>query len=404
MQDLATEMERSYQSHPAFKFDAASWDVSADVLATFNENYVAARQMGATLDKHCSAALRADCLRALDVVFASMRSQCVDAFEVRFLQELHNECVRLLGEEFSWYTKRHQSGFVEFGADHALQQAVRMQIERHYFGCLSQSAVEKMLSIGAKELDRFRANAAAGRLTRDDLSVNRGSAVSAIRDILNREFKSLGVLDAVGAYTGRKTRVIGLALELSVPQATWWNNAIQGLDRPPKTLYAHLDESIAYPKSIVYLSDVAEQNGPTGCYPGAYEAVQLNPLQEMIGRVVGIVGSSADSPLKAYYAKQYHQSVNSERFRRHFMRLPASLRFNSHMGWDVTPGSELETSLANNEHTMTGVDGTFIVFDGARLLHRGGLMQQGERVALQVIFSDLTPVERVLRKMKRVLS
>jgi hypothetical protein len=189
-----------------------------------------------------------------------------------------------------------------------------------------------------------------------------------------------------------------------VPLATWWKNAIQGIERPPKTLYAHLDEGISFPKSIVYLTDVTESNGPTGCYPGAYEAIHLNPLQEMIGRVLGTVGNRADSPLKDYYAKQYHQSMNSERFRRHFMRLPEPLRFNSHMGWDVAPGSELEANLTDCEHRMTGPAGTFIVFDGARLLHRGGLVQQGERVALQVIFSDTTFYERVLGKMKRILS
>jgi hypothetical protein len=212
------------------------------------------------------------------------------------------------------------------------------------------------------------------------------------------------VLDAVSAYSGRKTRVIGLALELSVPQATWWKNSIEGLERPPHTLYAHLDETISNPKSIVYLSDVAEQNGPTGCYPGAYEAMQLNPLQEMIGRVVGTVGTGTDSPLKDYYGKQYHQSVNSENFRRHFMRLPECLRFNSHMGWDVLPGSELESQLAVSERRMTGPAGTFIAFDGACLLHRGGLMQEGERLALQVIFSDLTFTERAVGRVKRMLS
>ena len=110
--------------------------------------------------------------------------------------------------------------------------------------------------------------------------MNSGSTVRAIMTVLNREFKALGVLDAVSAYTGCKTRVSGLAVELSVPQAVWWKNAIGGLERSPRTLYAHLDEAISYPKSIVYLSDVTDQNGPTGCYPGAYEAMQLNPLKE----------------------------------------------------------------------------------------------------------------------------
>ena len=228
--------------------------------------------------------------------------------------------------------------------------------------------------------------------------------MSAIRSVLNREFKALGVLDAVSAYSGRKTRVVGVALELSVPRATWWKNTIEGLNRPPRTLYAHVDESIVYPKSIVYLSDVTEQNGPTSCYPGAYETLGLNSLQEIVGRVINNVGARSDSPLKDYYAKQYHQSMGSENFRRHFMRLPESLRFNSHMGWDVMPESELENQLVNCERKMIGSAGTFIAFDGARLLHRGGLMQEGERLALQVIFSDFTFAERIVGKVKRMLS
>lgn len=198
-------------------------------------------------------------------------------------------------------------------------------------------------------------------------------------------------------------RVVGLALELSVPQASWWRNSIPGLVRPPHTLYAHLDESIAYPKSIVYLTDVAHQNGPTSCYPGAYEALELNPLQEIIGRVVGTVGTREDSKLNVYYGKQYHQSVNSENFRRHLMRLPSSLRFNSHFGWDVLPESGMESLLQGVERKMLGSAGTFIAFDGARLLHRGGLMEEGERLAMQVIFSDITYLQRVLGKLKRMV-
>jgi hypothetical protein len=303
-----------------------------------------------------------------------------------------------------WFAKRPHTHFVDLAKPRFCLEALGFQSDRHYFGQLSQHAVDEILTLAAKSLDVFRANVAAGKLTRDDLSVNSGANVRAIRDVLNREFKSLGVLDAVGAYTGRKMRVSGLALELSVPQATWWRNAIKGLDRPPKTLYAHLDEGIAFPKSIVYISNVTEQNGPTSCYPGAYEALDLNPLKELIGRVVGNVGNNSASSLRAYYAKQYHQSVNSENFRRHFMRLPESLRFNSHMGWDVLPGCDLEEQLVVCEKKMTGPAGTFIVFDGARLLHRGGLIERGERIALQVIFSDLTFAQRTLAKIKRIFS
>jgi len=404
MQDLKTDMERSYREHPAFSFEAPSWVVSADRLISFNEVYETARRIGATLDRRSLAALRQAALQALDGIFSDLQAQTSEEYERYFLQELKEVCVRIFDEELAWYAKSPKAGFVDLTDGHARQNAARLLSDRYFFGGLPQAVVAELRDLAERELGQFRANAVAGRLTREDLSVNTGATVSAIRNVLNREFGAQGVLDAVSAYTGRKTRVVGLALELSVPQATWWKNAIQGLERSPKTLYAHLDEGISYPKSIVYLSDVTEQNGPTGCYPGAYEAMQLNPLQEMIGRVVGTVGARPESPLKDYFAKQYHQSVNSENFRRHFMRLPECLRFNSHMGWDVLPGSALEKYLVASERKMTGSAGTFIVFDGAHLLHRGGLMQEGERVALQVIFSDMTFTQRVVGKVKRMLS
>lgn len=403
MKQINALLESNYRSHPAFHFGVSSWDAPVEQLAAFNDIYAAAQQLGATLDTRSRAEIRQDLEQALSGIFAAFEAQSADDHETRFLFELKKACLRLLGEELAWYAGQPRTGFVDLTDQRTRQDAIRLQRDRHYFGRLPAPAVAELRKLAESALVPCRANAAAGRLRREDLSVNSGPTVRAIRNILNREFKALGVLDAVSAYTGRKTRVTGLALELSVPQATWWKNAIADLERAPQTLYAHVDETISCPKSIVYLTDVTERNGPTSCYPSAYEAMQLNALQEIIGRIVGTVGSEADSPLKQYYAKQYHQSVNSENFRRHFMRLPSCLRFNSHIGWDVLPGSELESTLVADEHKMTGPAGTFIAFDGARLLHRGGMMQEGERVALQVIFSDSTFTERAVNKLKRML-
>ncbi|MDO9438427.1 hypothetical protein [Hydrogenophaga sp.] len=404
MHDLSAALQHSYQEHPAFRFNAPHWELREDALAAFNATYAATRQIGATLSDKSLAVLRRDCQRLMANVFSALKVQCADETEIHFLAELANECERLLNEELDWYARPTMAGLAHLDEDTGRQAAIHMQVERHFFGRLRPEAVDAMRDLASADIARFRTNAAAGQLKRDDLSVSGGATVRAIRAILNREFRALGVLDAVSAYTGRKTQVLGLALELSVPQATWWRNAIDGLDRPARTLYAHMDETISCPKAIVYLTDVNEQNGPTSCYPGAYEAMHLNPLQEMVGRVIGAVGTRPDSPLKQHYAKQYHQSMNSENFRRHFMRLPPVLRFNSHLGWDVMPGSDAEAQLVNAERKLTGLAGTFIAFDGARLLHRGGLMESGERVALQVIFSDVTLTERIVSKAKRIFS
>jgi hypothetical protein len=403
MQDLSTPLRHSYLEHPAFRFDAESWDLPAAQLDIFNSTYIAARKIGPALSRESREVFRRDCLRLMSGVFSCMQAQCANDTETQFLAELEKECSRLVNEELDWYFRPLKVRQVRLDKESVRHAAIRMQMERYFFGQLPSETVKELQELAKNDIERFRASAAAGKLKRDDLSLSAGATVRAIRGVLNRAFQSLGVLDVVSAYTGRKTEVFGLALELSVSQATWWRNVIEGLERPPETLYAHMDETISCLKAIVYLTNVTEQNGPTGSYPGAYESMQLNPLQELVGRVVGTVGTRADSPLKTLYAKQYHQSMNSENFRRHFMRLPPSLRFNSHLGWDVMPGSELEGSLSASERKLTGPAGTFIAFDGARLLHRGGLMETGERVALQVIFSDLTFMERAVGKVKRML-
>lgn len=88
------------------------------------------------------------------------------------------------------------------------------------------------------------------------------------------------------------------------------------------------------------------------------------------------------------------------------MSLPQELQYNSHFGWDIIPGSSLEEELINKEIICTGQAGEYIVFDGARLVHRGGLVQVGERLALQVCFIPITvPTikSRIVSKVKSTL-
>jgi hypothetical protein len=404
MLSLKKQVIENYALHRSFASNVPAWSLDTELVNKFSTTYKQIVDLAHMLDSACHSLLREKCIDLTRVIFSSLGHQCGDRYEKIFLTELQIEVERILNEEMDWHCRTPETHFVKLRDDQTLADASNMFAMRHYFGRIPEAGVAELQEIASNDLHRLRENALAGMLRREDLSVNSGRTTHRIRDVLNREFSRLGVLDVLSAYTGRKTKVAGLALELSVPQATWWSNAIKGLDRPPKTLYAHVDESISFPKAIVYLTNVTEKNGPTGCYPGAYEAMEINPLQEVVGRVVANVGSRPESPLHDYYAKQYHQSMSSERFRQHFMRLPPCIRFNSHLGWDVAPEGELERSLANSERLLLGAAGTFIAFDGARLLHRGGMIHDGERVALQVIFSDMTTTQRVFRKVKRVFS
>jgi hypothetical protein len=401
---LGDQLRRSYEEHPGFRFALPAWEVDPGLLAAFDDTIAFVRARRGAFTPSQRAAWTARSRSALAAVFETLARQAGDALEARFLTELHAECRRLAEEDLAHYARPVSTRGVAL-ADKAVQgNAVRLHRDAHYVDALPADAVTDILRIGAPEIAIFRERAAGGHCTRDDLSINSGPGVAQIARRLNTAFHALGVLDAVSAYTGRRMIVGGVALELSVPQAKWWANAYDGLARAPATLYAHVDESIGFPKSIVYLTDVARENGPTSCYPHAFGALGLQPLQDMVGRVVGYVGNDPESPLKAHYAKAYHQSMSSEPFRRHFMRLPPELRFNSHFGWDVLPDSEAEHSLIACEDVVLGPAGSFIVFDGARLLHRGGLVEARDRIALQVVFAPSTPSSRLAGRLRRALA
>lgn len=382
---LLDELAASYETHPAFRFDQPAWIADEPAMERFAAAYDAVRPGGGTADvRRCHA--------ELSTIFGSLADQATDDHEVQFVAELDAASRRLLDDEIEVHRWRRRpadaAGPFDFDG------------RRHRIGFLPSDAVAEITDLGRAQLTTFRERAERGELTRDDLSVNTGPEVRAMVDVLNTAFGELGVLAAVSSYMARPMHVSGLAFELSVPKATWWTHQIDGVDRPPRTMYAHLDESIGFPKAIVYLTDVDEGSGPTSCYPGCFDDLHLHPLQAIVGRIVGNVGNGPDSPLRPYYSKAYHQSTSSEPFRRHFMRLPLELRFNSHFGWDVLPGSAIEEALVRREVPMLGPAGTFLAFDGSRLIHRGGMAEIGDRVALQVIFSPRGKIRRVVRKLK----
>jgi len=399
---LDGQIAHSYSQHPQFRFEQQELELDPVRLAAFNDVYLLVRAYGSRLTGRQFEACVRDCNSALAEIFAHLKAQSAEPHERLFLQELQAECGRLVQEELRLFhsTRLHRGVSLEDSRTRA--NALSLGKERHFFGRLSSDAVREILEIGADDLEKFREAVRQGRLRREDLSLYQGPNIRSILHILNRDYRTQGVLDVLAAYAGRRLWAGGVSLELSVPQSKWWANSFKGLPRAPRTLYAHLDEAIGSPKSIVYLSEVDQTTGPTSCYPGAYEALALNPLQEAIGRVVGNVGSAPDSPLRAHYAKQYHQAMSSEAFRRHFMKLPAVIRFNSHLGWDVLPDTTAEQFLTAHEHFMLGAPGTYIVFDGGRLLHRGGMPDRGERIALQVVFSPTSWMRRAVRRIRRV--
>ena len=70
------------------------------------------------------------------------------------------------------------------------------------------------------------------------------------------------------------------------------------------------------------------------------------------------------------------------------MELPAQFQGSSHFGDDILDDTVLAGGLGSREIQFVSTAAEAVVFDGPRTLHRGSLVKEGERLALQVIFSN----------------
>ena len=265
---------------------------------------------------------------------------------------------------------------------------------------VSENVVDNILKIFNKEIEKFEQNASMGKVKREDLQINSGYKVHRVCNILNKEFESKKLFNSLNRYMGNDYEVSGLSIEMSHENSTWWKDSYSQTDNP-KTLYYHFDESFKHPKAIIYLSDVDEQNGNVSICKNFEKIIEIDPLKKVIGRAILYVGRAEESKILKYYNHIYHQTFGCPIFRQDFSQLPNELKFNSHFGFDIIPKSLLEEEIMKNEYKYWE-KGTSILFDGARLLHRGGMVKKGKRIAIQVVLSKKEKF-KLLKKIKNKL-
>lgn len=251
-----------------------------------------------------------------------------------------------------------------------------------------------------KNKSKINKNLQNGNLKREELTTDSGLAMNLATILLNIEFKVFGIFSSIKKMTGENMSVIGCALELSTHKSKWW--LLNDKENTPKTTYLHLDEGIGNPKAIAYLSSVNQKNGPFSVIKNQDDIFKINYIQYLIGRAIGQVGRE-NSKIKDLFNHKYHQTFGCKNFKKLFELLPSIVKFNSHFGFDVIPNSLLEEKLVQNEIIFTGKPGKTIVFDGSSVLHRGGLMIKGERLALQIVLGKKEQfyyLNKILRYVK----
>jgi hypothetical protein len=214
------------------------------------------------------------------------------------------------------------------------------------------------------------------------------SRISSLGRAITRLLTRAGVLDVLSHFKQTRMAIMGTGLEYSRPGQIWHTDLYSDLGLAEGPLkYFHTDQADHLPKAMIYATSVSNPNGPTGIIreSNTWERSEfLFRAHKGLDRVtVGRYGRYAQGA-------DYRAVARSPDLRRIFMQLPAAFQGSSHFGDDVLPESPVAQRLLAQEQEFLSTDrGQVLVFDGGRTLHRGSLVREGERVAMQVAFKNL---------------
>lgn len=146
-----------------------------------------------------------------------------------------------------------------------------------------------------------------------------------------------------------------------------WRNHFADINVPdPLTQYMHVDATSGDMKCLIYLTEVAEKNGPFSYLKGTNNAKM--GFWEWVVRV-----SNDKSRLDKCTPDKREQ----------FSALPKIFQKKAEFGNDLTDESVI-ADLVRHEHRFTSQDGDFIFFDNNGF-HRGGMVQEKKRVIMQIL-------------------
>jgi hypothetical protein len=192
--------------------------------------------------------------------------------------------------------------------------------------------------------------------------------------------------EGISAYAGYPLKLSGYALTYSHPDENWFKKCYAdiGLD-VSSTVQMHFDEDNTSAKSMLYLNDIESDNGPFSYVP---RSAAHMPSRSQLSFFKYLDFAQADfARTQAVDGGTYNRALfTSPLLRRHFARLPSELQGSSCLGDDILDDTPLSRFLLENERQITTAVGDLALFAGGETLHRGGIVQRGERWALQMIY------------------
>lgn len=181
--------------------------------------------------------------------------------------------------------------------------------------------------------------------------------------LLNTIFAEAGVFDAAKDYVGRDVSLIDVNPQINDASDTFWLDIFPDIEGMalPKAAYYHRDASGGDLKVIIYCSDVGPNNGPF-TYAIGSNRMPISKVDDLLCEANDHNGLSGTAP----------------ELRRKFASLPAIFQRKGSFGNDLPDGAPLAVAIEQASWEVTGPKGSVVVFD-TKGIHRGGMVEQGER-------------------------
>lgn len=378
--------EIDYDNHPAY----ASFRAAAIYDDQFLDQQVRAADLAYTNfcsiagpTENCAEQAMLSIQEAIDQFVLHARKQNIPAIAEEWL----HSCARWAVNDIAYELARRVFSAREYRSSGLsttrAQQLSDMRTQGMYVTALPNDAYDEIRRLALTYREELKARADRDLRERAVISVKFNSPLwKAIRTAT----REAGIIDVLSELKQNRMTMLGAGLEYSNSNQNWHQNIYSdvGLANSPFQ-YMHFDEGYCIPKAMIYVTPVADANGPTRAIPGSncWEASEFRlrmyrALDRIVGDRYGGLGS----------AGSYRPIARRPELRRVFMQLPRTIRGSSHFGDDVVPGTAAADALAGREIQYLSEGAQTLVFDGPHLLHRGSIVRDGERLALQLAFRN----------------
>lgn len=304
----------------------------------------------------------------------------------RLLATAFDKTWKSIIEEVGWRTEHNTKKSFSFDKNESRFRAY----ERDGFAAwhFSKKDIDQLKSLAKPLEEELRTKMLKDSRVLCNMSVSFSHPlVTFLKELLKREH----IYELVESIQGGRPMALNyVSISFAHPKETWWNCYSDDGMSPTKTAYMHYDEDPANQKMLIYLSEVKPENGPFHFVKGSHRWKRspfLFAWSRMLDRE--LMNMSYEERKKGPIGA-YQRPMALPQYRKLFMEIPPLLRRLGQFGDDILDQSELSNQLRSREVQVTSEVGNVFIFAGDQGIHRGGLVQSGERWSLQLGFCNAT--------------